>query len=104
MFKFNEKIKFGNIVLSKDSPVCVIAEAGLNHNGEFVLAKKMIDEAANAGADIVKFQTFKTEEFLADKNGIFSYKANGKIKKELMYNMFKRLELPYSWHKKLSEH
>jgi N,N'-diacetyllegionaminate synthase len=41
--------------------VCIIAEAGVNHNGDIELAKELIDIAAECGADYVKFQTYKTE-------------------------------------------
>ena len=43
------------------SKVFIIAEAGVNHNGSLKIAKQMVDEAVNAGADAVKFQTFKAE-------------------------------------------
>ena len=45
----------------------IIAEAGINHNGSFKLAKKLVDVAAKSGADYVKFQTFKTESLLLKK-------------------------------------
>ena len=45
----------------------IIAEAGVNHNGDINLAKKLIDAAAQAGADYVKFQTFKTEKLVSNK-------------------------------------
>ena len=45
----------------------IIAEAGVNHNGNMKLAKKLIDVAANSGADFVKFQTFKTENVVTKK-------------------------------------
>lgn len=52
------------------SGVFIIAEAGVNHNGDIEIAKKLVDCAAEAGADCVKFQTFKAEELaspLAEK-------------------------------------
>ena len=45
--------------------VLIIAEAGVNHNGDINLAKKLIDAAADAGVDYVKFQTFKTEKLVS---------------------------------------
>ncbi|MBY0414325.1 MAG: N-acetylneuraminate synthase family protein, partial [Bdellovibrionales bacterium] len=46
------------------SKVLIIAEAGVNHNGDILLAKKLVDKALEAGADIVKFQTFKAENLV----------------------------------------
>lgn len=74
-------------------PYC-IAEVGINHNGSIDLAKKMIDTAKKAGADAVKFQTFKAEEFCGDPKQMFTYKSNGKEITETMLDMFKRYELP----------
>ncbi len=48
--------------------VLIVAEIGNNHEGKFILAKKMIDLAHKAGADAVKFQTFKVEKFISKKN------------------------------------
>ena len=45
--------------------VLVIAEAGVNHNGSIEIAKKLVDKAVEAGADIIKFQTFKAEKLVA---------------------------------------
>lgn len=49
------------------SKVLIIAEAGVNHNGSLDLAKRLVDAAAAAGADIVKFQTFKAESLVSKK-------------------------------------
>ncbi|MDE5698667.1 MAG: N-acetylneuraminate synthase family protein, partial [Lachnospiraceae bacterium] len=46
--------------------VCIIAEAGVNHNGDLSLAKKMVDAAKDAGADYIKFQTFKPENLVSE--------------------------------------
>ena len=58
-------------------PYCIV-EVGLNHNGNMDIAKKMIDEAVNAGADAVKFQTFQAKEFCGDPKQLFTYKSQGK--------------------------
>ena len=58
--------------------VFIIAEAGVNHNGSISIAKRLIDIAAKAGADAVKFQTFKTENLVTKK----AKKANYQKKKQ----------------------
>jgi len=72
--------------------VFIIAEVGINHNGDITLAKKMIDEAKIAGADCVKFQTFKAEEFVSDPKQTYTYKSQGKEITESMLEMFKRFQ------------
>jgi len=101
---FAKEINIGNIVLGGQHPVAVIAEVGVNHNGDLAVAKKMVTAAAAAGADIVKFQTFTTEEFMSDTGLVYEYEEQGKIKQEDMFAMFKRLELPYAWHEELARH
>ena len=101
MFKFSQKISVGKSTLSSQSPSCFIAEVGVNHNGSFETAKKLIDAAKFAGADIVKFQTFKAEETMGDPNAEFTYINNGKKVTERLVEMFKRLALPLEWHQKL---
>ena len=77
--------------------IYIIAEIGLNHNGKHIsLAKKMISSAKLAGADAVKFQSFRTDEFMSNKNIIYSYEKNKQ--KENMYQMFKRLEFKDNWY------
>ena len=48
-----------------------IAEAGLNHNGDIKIAKQMIDKAIESGVDAIKFQTYKSEEFLTESSEYF---------------------------------
>jgi len=70
----------------------IIAEVGVNHNGDLDIAKKMIDEAKKAGADCVKFQTFKAEEFVSDVSQTYTYKSQGKEITESMIEMFLRYQ------------
>jgi len=72
--------------------VFIIAEVGINHNGDINIAKKMIDKAKEAGANCVKFQTFKAEEFVSDPNQTYTYKSQGEEITESMLEMFKRYE------------
>jgi len=60
-------ISIGDKIIGKDAPVFVIAEAACNHMCDLGLAKQMIDEAAKAGADSIKFQTYKAEKLVTDK-------------------------------------
>ena len=73
--------------------VFIVAEVGINHNGDMSLARDSIFAAAEAGADSVKFQNYKTEDFVTDLNLSFEYQSQGKTVKESQYNMFKRCEL-----------
>ena len=59
------KFKLKNRSIGENQPLFLIAEAGVNHNGDLSLAHKLIDKAADIGADAVKFQTFIAEEIVA---------------------------------------
>jgi len=71
----------------------MVAEIGINHNGNIDIAKKSIAAAAKSGADAVKFQNYITEDFISDKNIKYKYLFNGKEVEESMFDMFKRCEL-----------
>ena len=76
----------------------IIAEAGVNHNGELSLAKQLVDLAKNAGADAVKFQTFKAET-LATKNAKkAAYQKETTSTDESQFDMLKKLELTHDMH------
>ena len=82
----------------------VIAEAGVNHNGDINLAKELIDAAANAGADLVKFQTFKADSLATKKAPKAKYQISSTNSTESQYNMLKRLELSRSMHEDLIDY
>ena len=63
---FNKTIKINDKIISNNSPTFIIAEAGVNHGGDMTIAKKLIDLAADSGADAVKFQHFKAEHLILD--------------------------------------
>lgn len=69
-----------------------ILEAGINHNGDFELAKEMVRVAKAAGADAIKFQTFSAERFINDQNAMFTYKSRGEEVTESQISLFRRHE------------
>lgn len=85
-----------------NNKVIIIAEAGVNHNGDFENAKKLILAAANAGADYVKFQTFKADKLVSKDAKKAEYqKANLKEDGDSQYDMLKKLEMSEAWHYEL---
>ncbi|EKP04877.1 MULTISPECIES: N-acetylneuraminate synthase [Leptospira] len=83
----------------------IIAEAGVNHNGDLELARKLIDVAANAGADIVKFQTFEAERLVTKSAKKADYQNTiHDNTTESQYEMLKKLELSKENHEKLIQH
>ncbi len=84
------------------SKTIIIAEAGVNHNGDIKIAKKLIDIAERAGADFVKFQTFKADKLVSKNAKKAKYqKLNINDNDEFQYNMLKYLELSHEDHLKL---
>lgn len=90
-----KEVKIGNKKVGEEYPTYIIAEIGSNHNLDINIAKKLINKAAEAGADAVKFQTFKAETLYSKKTPKFS---KDKIKP---FDLIKSIELPIKWHKKL---
>ena len=82
----------------------IIAEAGVNHNGEIATAKKLIDVAADAGADYVKFQTFKAELIVSKNAQKAEYQKQTTDSNETQFEMIKKLELDRKAHEILIEH
>ncbi len=92
------EITIGNKKIGVDNPTYIIAEIGSNHNRDKKIAKKMIDKAADARVDAVKFQTFKAEKLYSKKTPKFS--------KDTItpFDLIKSIELPREWHKELFEY
>ena len=70
----------------------IIAEAGINHNGDITLAKNMVIAAKNAGVDAIKFQTFSAKEFIQDRSVTYTYRSQGKKITEPIIDIFERSE------------
>ena len=89
-----------NKITNKVSTV-IIAEAGVNHNGSIDIAKEMIDVASDAGADFIKFQTFKSEDLVTKKAEQAEYQKKKGEKNNTQFEMLKKLELDLESHGEL---
>lgn len=83
--------------------VILIAEAGVNHNGDFSRAIELIDAAAECGADYIKFQTFKAKNIAINSASLAVYQRQN-VSEPNQQSMLEKLELDYSWHQKLIDH
>ena len=68
---FSKQIKIGGKMISNDSPAFIIAEAGVNHNGDMRLARKLILSAKKCGANAIKFQNFSAENLVSERDQNF---------------------------------
>jgi N,N'-diacetyllegionaminate synthase len=84
--------------------VLIIAEIGVNHNGDIDLAHEMVDAAANAGADVVKFQTFQAGLLSTVGAKLADYQSKGRANVSSQYEMLKELELDRADHESLISH
>lgn len=86
------------------SKIFIIAEAGVNHNGNIEIAKELVDKAAEAGADAVKFQTFKAENLVCRNAQKAKYQMETTDKGESQLDMLKKLELTHDMHECLIDY
>lgn len=84
--------------------IFIIAEAGVNHNGDMETAQKLVDAAVAAGADAVKFQTFKAETLVCKDAKKAEYQMETTDRGESQFAMLKRLELTSDMHEKLMDY
>ena len=97
-------IKIGNRQIGENFPAFIIAEAGVNHNGDPDLAHKLIDAASDAGCDAVKFQTFKTDDVVTKDAPKAEYQKITTGEEESQHEMIARLELAPQVFESLQKH
>ncbi|MCI0652286.1 MAG: N-acetylneuraminate synthase family protein [Planctomycetes bacterium] len=98
------QIHIGSKTAGAGHPVFVIAEAGVNHNGDVATALRLIDVAAEAGADAVKFQTYRARDLVAEETPLADYQRRGAASAPSMRALLEELELPDSAFLRLKEH
>ncbi len=102
--RHNSMFRIGDREIGADAPCFIIAEAGVNHNGSLALAHELVDIAADAGADAIKFQTFTTEHLATASAQQADYQRKNTGKDESQFDMLKRLELSREDHGALMAH
>lgn len=86
-------VKIGNRILGSRRPVFVVAEAGVNHNGDLCLARQLVRAAVRTGADAVKFQTWKTERLVSASAPKATYQSQRTDPGQTQYDFLQKLEL-----------
>jgi N-acetylneuraminate synthase/N,N'-diacetyllegionaminate synthase len=99
-----QAFNIGGRLVGEGQPCLVIAEAGVNHNGSLDVALRLVDAAAEAGADVVKFQTFKAERVVSRRAAKADYQKTGEGDSQSMLEMLKRLELSGDDFRAIADH
>lgn len=102
--KLNETVKLGKKIVGENNPTYVIAEAGLNHNGDLELAKRLIDHASELNCDSIKFQTYLENSRVSSKVKSVNYVEKADGLREDINEMFQRLNLNKKFHQKIFDH
>jgi len=97
-------IKVGTRLVGGNEPCFIIAEVGINHNGRLEIAKKLIDTAAEAGCDAIKFQAYKVDYLYSKKAGKLDWQDKNKKYSYDIYKANKSFELPFEWLQELNEY
>lgn len=93
-----DRVRLGGRWVGRGEPPFVVAEVGINHNGELGKAFEMIALAKKAGADAVKFQTFRAADLIGDPRQLFTYRSQGREVTEPMLDLLRRNEFsPRQW-------
>jgi sialic acid synthase SpsE len=102
----NPEFHIGDRAVGPGHPCYVIAEAGSNHNRDLATALRLIEVAAEAGADAVKFQTYTAEGLYSRLTPDMTYlKESGLVRdRESVWELIKRVEIPWEWHQDLADH
>lgn len=100
------ELEIGGRKVGPGQPAYVIAEAGSNHNRDLDTAKRLIEVAAESGADAVKFQTYTAEGLYSRHTPTMSYLEDAALlkEKESVWELIKRVEIPWEWHHDLADH
>ena len=100
----NAHFQIGPRRIGEGEPCFVIAEAGVNHNGDLALARQLIDAAAEAAADAIKFQTFRADRLVSVSAPKAEYQITATGAAESQHAMLRRLELDEAAHRDLQQH
>ncbi len=99
-----DRVRIGEREVGAGAPVYIIAEAGSNHDRDLGQARRLIEVAAEAGADAVKFQTFRSDGIVAETTTRAKYLDAVLPADKSMADLFRELELPREWHGELKAH